>query len=405
MSRPPAREIIDITTLDRIVEVLQLRNTANPDEARAAALADLYRIRNMIVHGDGMATDDYAPAMLTALVTLEMTSLGTANARRVRARATAAQVARILDRSEEPDSDPKQQQIVRPSLASPEARELRAATPQLEPDFVRFFRKEYDQVVLFVMRCGANLADAEDAAQEAFMAAWKYMRTSSGLGAIADPRGWVRSVALRQHYRLSTAWSRQQAASPVSPLPETPASASQDPAELAAERLLVLNVLHSLDREARAVMAFHLDGLTSPEIASQLGITPQKTCDVLKRARRILRAGLVQAEALAASAARPASAGSAASVPPAEQRGRSTPAGKGIAAKHLREVSPAKDLRSSNKRWEQTCQVPGNSYERLEYALRRIDNKVSHAEEAQWTADLFRSLVAGLEQELAAATA
>lgn len=108
MSTPSAHEIIDPVTLDRIVEVLQLRNAADPDEDRAAALEQLRKIRNMITHGYSLLAYDEteypaALAMYAALIALEATSLGTATARRVRAQATAARVARILERSEEED--------------------------------------------------------------------------------------------------------------------------------------------------------------------------------------------------------------------------------------------------------------------------------------------------------------
>ena len=37
MSELNPQEMVDIITLDRIAEVLQLRNTADPDDARATA--------------------------------------------------------------------------------------------------------------------------------------------------------------------------------------------------------------------------------------------------------------------------------------------------------------------------------------------------------------------------------
>ena len=106
MSESNPQEMVDIITLDRIAEVLQLRNTADPDEARAEVIGDLHRVRNMLVHGPNMlqvngptARDviDRALRLLTDLGELEMTSLGTANARRIRSRATAGRVADILD--------------------------------------------------------------------------------------------------------------------------------------------------------------------------------------------------------------------------------------------------------------------------------------------------------------------
>jgi hypothetical protein len=124
--------MVDIIILDRIAEVLQLRNTADPDDARAGVIGDLYRVRNMLVHGPGMpqvkgptARDviDRAVRLLTELAELEMTSLGTANVRRVRSRATAGRVADILTRHAEQedrlgqDDAPVRLTEVRPDLA------------------------------------------------------------------------------------------------------------------------------------------------------------------------------------------------------------------------------------------------------------------------------------------------
>ena len=54
MSELNPQEMVDIITLDRIAEVLQLRNTADPDDARAEVIDDLHRVRNMLVHSSNM---------------------------------------------------------------------------------------------------------------------------------------------------------------------------------------------------------------------------------------------------------------------------------------------------------------------------------------------------------------
>jgi RNA polymerase sigma factor (sigma-70 family) len=154
-------------------------------------------------------------------------------------------------------------------------------------DFQRFFYEEYDGLVRFVMRCGANLADAEDAAQDAFADAWKHMKTSMSWGAIENPQAWIRKVALRKLWRPAGSSRRQPLTSSV-PVPPEPSTHGADLAELTAGTMRVLDAMRSLDATARAVMSFHLDGFKGPEIASQLGITPQQARDALKRARRDL---------------------------------------------------------------------------------------------------------------------
>jgi rubrerythrin len=147
--------VIDTNVLIRIVKILQLRNEADPDDARADVIRGLYRIQSMLVHSAGAVylDADTARAAITAtahldaetaraataatahlgpdavraaimatahldagtdraatiqtlrlaaeLGNLEKTSLGTTNARRVRSRATARRVADILARHEE----------------------------------------------------------------------------------------------------------------------------------------------------------------------------------------------------------------------------------------------------------------------------------------------------------------
>ena len=154
-------------------------------------------------------------------------------------------------------------------------------------EFQRFFYEEYDSLVRFIIRCGNSLADAEDAAQDAFTDAWQHMKTSMGWGTIDNPRAWIRKVALRKLWRPTGSSRKRPLTIPVSIPPETPAH-SEDLAELTAGTMRVLDAMRSLDTIARAVMSFHMDGFKGPEIASHLDITPQQARDALKRARRDL---------------------------------------------------------------------------------------------------------------------
>jgi hypothetical protein len=105
-------------TVDRITEALRLREAADPDEARAEVLEDLRSIRNKLAHStdapeSGEESAHGRAAQLSAdLAALEQTSLGTANARRVRARATASRVADVLTRHAEHKGDAVHRTIV-----------------------------------------------------------------------------------------------------------------------------------------------------------------------------------------------------------------------------------------------------------------------------------------------------
>jgi DNA-directed RNA polymerase specialized sigma24 family protein len=59
--------------------------------------------------------------------------------------------------------------------------------------------------------------------------------------------------------------------------------------ELTVQAQLVLRALRSLDEEARAVMAFELDGIPAADIARALDITQQRVRDVKKKARKALK--------------------------------------------------------------------------------------------------------------------
>src|SRR5215831_5252316 len=91
-------------------------------------------------------------------------------------------------------------------------------------------------------------------------------------------------------------------------------------------------------------------------------------------------------------------------------------AGKLVPVTDVRAARAA--LRSIQERWEQAGPVPREAHERLESGLRRIEDAVRKAEDAQWrrsnpealarargTIEQIRSAIAGLEDQLAKAEA
>lgn len=92
-----------------------------------------------------------------------------------------------------------------------------------ERGFDEFYASNYGRFVVQVFAITGNLADAEDAVQEAFARAssrWRW------IGAYASPEAWVRRVALnlaftgrRRARRLLEVLSRVPAPPPVPPLP------------------------------------------------------------------------------------------------------------------------------------------------------------------------------------------
>jgi hypothetical protein len=90
-------------------------------------------------------------------------------------------------------------------------------------------------------------------------------------------------------------------------------------------------------------------------------------------------------------------------------------AGKLVPVTDVRAARAA--LRSIQERWEQAGPVPREAHERLESGLRRVEDAVRKAEDAQWrrsnpealaraqgTVEQIRAAIAGLEAQLAKAT-
>jgi RNA polymerase sigma-70 factor (ECF subfamily) len=158
---------------------------------------------------------------------------------------------------------------------------------QVRADWIDFYDTHYHRVVRFVMLNGATRAEAEDAAQEAFIASWDLLtKDPDRWQAITGKEAWIRTVALRRHQRPPGPHRRPLMA--ADELPDLPAD-SPGHDELTVQAQLVLSALRALDEEARAVMAFDMDGIPAAEAAAALGITQQRVRDVRKKARAALK--------------------------------------------------------------------------------------------------------------------
>lgn len=97
---------VSIAVIDRLIEVLQLRNVYDPQPDRKLAIGDLEAVRKLIVdcaYPDSGDSDESVRVLLLLeqLGMMETSSLGTVPARNQRASATAANIADILARHEE----------------------------------------------------------------------------------------------------------------------------------------------------------------------------------------------------------------------------------------------------------------------------------------------------------------
>lgn len=145
--------------------------------------------------------------------------------------------------------------------------------------FEAFYRGSRQRVLGCVFVATGDLAEAQDAVQEAYVRAWQRWRS---FGPDADPEAWVRLVANRIAIsRWRSLRSRARAYLRHGPPPAHPPPGP--------ETVDLIAALRRLSKEQRTAIALHyFAGLTVAEIAEQTG-TPTGTIKArLARGRTIL---------------------------------------------------------------------------------------------------------------------
>ena len=147
-----------------------------------------------------------------------------------------------------------------------------AGTPALDELYDASYRR---LVVQLYAICG-DLADAEDAVQEAFVTA---IRRRREFAKVLNPEAWIRVTALnvvRGGWRHSAVVRRYQ--------PRVPGP--QAPVDIGPEHVAVVTALAQVDRELREVVVLHyLADLGTAEIAASLRIPEGTVKSRLSRAR------------------------------------------------------------------------------------------------------------------------
>lgn len=152
--------------------------------------------------------------------------------------------------------------------------------------FDDFYAGSVGRVISQLYAMTGDRAEAEDVVQEAYARAWQRW---GKVGDYADPEGWVRTVA----WRISvSAWRKTMSRGaahrrhgPPDPVPE-----------VSPDYVAMINALRRIGADQRrAVVLYHLVGLTVQEIAQETGATPASVKARLSRGRQALAAQLEEA--------------------------------------------------------------------------------------------------------------
>lgn len=150
-----------------------------------------------------------------------------------------------------------------------------------------FFRRDFPTLVAFLMKDGFSRDDAADATEEAMVEAhvqWDRIR---------EPRRWVRTVARRHAIKAAR---RRRRGVQKAVRGGWLSSAHDDRQRIAAvdEHSRVVALLARLPGMQRSVMAYHIDGLTTAEIADALGLGAATVRSHLRHAREKLKIAMKQ---------------------------------------------------------------------------------------------------------------
>ena len=143
-----------------------------------------------------------------------------------------------------------------------------------EAQFTEFYRREFGGVVASLR--GRLAADAEDAAQEAFLVA---ARRWDEVAELDIPAAWVRHVAFRMAGRRATRNRQRVVVEGASTMAEPVQYTDLD---------LIAALLDLPDRHAAAVRLHHLEDRPVAEVAEHLGCSVGAAKVLLLRARRLL---------------------------------------------------------------------------------------------------------------------
>lgn len=148
-----------------------------------------------------------------------------------------------------------------------------------EVEFDRFYGESFNRLVGHIYAMCGNLAEAQDAVQEAFVRAWDHR---SKLDPANNPEGWVRTTA----YRLAV--SRWRKARRAFRQPDR-AVEYKTPVEPNPESLAISRALAQLpEAQRRAIVLHHLCDMRVEDVAVEVGAPTGTVKARLSRGRATL---------------------------------------------------------------------------------------------------------------------
>lgn len=149
----------------------------------------------------------------------------------------------------------------------------------MDEDFTAFYVASSRRLLGHVYAMVGDLAEAEDALQDAYARAWQRWNR---VRALEDPEAWIRTVA----FRIAVSSWRKARNRVVAHRRGEP---RDDMPGASPDRLAVITALREIPAEQRrAVVLHHLVGLSIEEIAHETGSPPGTVKSRLARGRRAL---------------------------------------------------------------------------------------------------------------------
>jgi RNA polymerase sigma-70 factor (ECF subfamily) len=152
-----------------------------------------------------------------------------------------------------------------------------------EQTLVRAFNEFRDELISTLMFVVGNQADAQDAAQEAFLKCWRNRET---LGEIQNPRAWIFRVGLNTAKDMQrSAWNRR--AKPLVGEETMPATHEEAPADALEKREdleRLRRAIHDLRTEEKEVFLLRQNGGLTYEQIAEIRNTPVGTIKTQMRA-------------------------------------------------------------------------------------------------------------------------